>query len=142
MPARPAAGRLSRQPEPPPRRRGWIAWLALLNLLLQIVVPALHNPAQAQASAQSPLLICTAQGLVAVPADNSKPAQDRPASPAIPCPICLALHFTASFPPPATPALPALAMAETVVVGPALARATPGSRPFSAHRPRGPPTIA
>ena len=73
------------------KRVGLIAWLAVVGMLGQFVVPIFFHPAMAAADELVPL--CTAHGVVFVPApgDADPPATPVQSSPF--CPCCLSAQL-------------------------------------------------
>jgi len=79
------------------------AWLALLALALQTLVPALHRPAAAAAPGFDAANMCIAPGNQAPTSGNT----DKAPAHGQPCAICLTLHMLASgFAPPHAVVLP------------------------------------
>jgi hypothetical protein len=93
------------------RRFGPAAWLALLAVLFQALLPAVHHPAgMAMAGGLGiggggGINLCLAPG---TPPGNSAPADPgkNPAPHAPACPLCQAIHAIGGFAPPTAPSLP------------------------------------
>lgn len=115
------------------------AWIALAAMCVLVVVPTL---ARATATAAMPGMgeVCTAEGVRTVPFEGD-PA---PAGPQAldHCPICVVQSAAGSTPPPAVPAVLALALTAAPAM-PALFLVAP--RPlfaWASAAPRGPPAAA
>lgn len=122
------------------RPAGFSAWLALVALLLQVVVPlgqAVPLPAGADSPLRS-LVICTAYGLRGIDqgADARGGASPSAAAAAHSCPVCSSLGFCA-VPAPAV-AAPLPAAAPLAVAAGAAETVRPDRSPAST-RARGPP---
>ncbi len=119
------------------RRSSSAIWLALLGLLIQALLPAVHHPAgMAMAGGMGiggGLNLCLAPGTKPPAEPGKTPAHHLPA-----CPLCQAIHAIGGFAPPTAPSLPRWIGRAMVV--PALA--IDGNEPplYRAHaQPRAPP---
>lgn len=116
------------------------AWLALLSLVLQVLVPALHHPASAALpDGIGAANLCIAPGSQPVgPSDTDK----SPAHGVQACAICQTLHMLGGgyVPPGAVAVAPASFVARLSVLQPAVA-VLDGRRVFQA-RARAPPAKA
>jgi len=123
--------------------RGLAAFAAIVGVLLQLFVFAVHGPANARASlanaqAGEPTIICTAHGIATVmldtegnPVDAPSPMQTRPW-----CDLCPAMAGLVLAPP--SDAF-VLALQSERATPPAAPDAVIEVRSVGAHRNRGPP---
>jgi len=126
--------------------RGFVTGLALLALLLQGLLPLLHNSGRRNAGlgAADSLVICTAFGFVKVSPDadgQADPDSGKPAAARVDCPICLgALHMHA-LPPPVAMALEFPLLLQVLRYS-LWGTAPPSGRETTPARARGPPLIS
>jgi hypothetical protein len=108
---------------------------ALLLALLLALTSGTMAVARGQATAVGTLVLCTGQGVVAVPVD----AEGKPTGAAHICPDCALSLFAALSAPPPGPVRPAAAvMPVSVASGVSLLPRRPGAAP----RARGPPSLS
>ena len=128
---------MSRRPHSAFRRA---AWLALVALFLQIMVPVLHHPASAaQRGGIAAADLCLAPGsLPQAPTDTDKhPAHKLPA-----CSVCLTLHMLGGgFVPPGSLAYASVPTCGAVLA-PIAVDSLPQGRVVSDARARAPPERA
>lgn len=121
-------------------RLRWGAWLALLALVLEALVPAVHRPAAAMAAQMADTAnMCMAPiGPHGAPTDTDKlPARKSP-----PCPICQTLQMLSGgyLPPSAAGFLPDRAAHTVAHALPATS--APARRTAGGIQARGPPRMA
>jgi hypothetical protein len=116
------------------------AWLALLAVWLQAVIPAVHHPAgMALAGGFSAVYqsnLCHAPA-PAAPGDPGKgPAQTMPA-----CALCQALHAIGGFAPPSVVTAATFRVFESIAFAAADNPAAAGRRLRDRQQPRAPPVL-
>lgn len=120
--------------------RGAAGWLAILGLLVQFLVPFLHQPIAQAATpggvAWNVASICLPSGRL--PADLA--GQDDPGGPTTKpaCPLCSLLQQLTLAPPPDAPGLAYVTLEGAHIAEPTLALAPP-CWPVSSAEPRAPP---
>ena len=114
-----------------PRRRAGPAWLAIVSLLLQALLPTgLVAAAGFDRSAEATRFYCGATDGRQAPAKEKGTAQRH-------CVLCLATAIGVA--PATAPALPRPRLAEAVVGGVAASDSVPELSRYTAAQPRGPP---
>lgn len=115
--------------------------VAILALLLQVLMPLVHAPRQANAADAlfaDALVICSANGLVKLP--GSPAGESRDILSLLQCPICAAAHHAGlGLPPMPAPCLH-LQMATLSPIWPDV-QSGPGASRAVAAQPRAPPSI-
>lgn len=126
--------------------RGFVTGLALLALMLQGLLPLLHNSGLRRAGlgAVESLVICTAYGFVKISLDadgQTDPDSGTPAAARVDCPICLGAQHMDGLLPPVAMALEFPLLLQALRYSLWIAAPPPG-RETTPARARGPPLIS
>jgi hypothetical protein len=116
----------------PQHRHAWAAWLSIVALLIDALLPSAVSAATLAGAATAPLKLCGAAD------DGHLPGKQAPPAPLRHCPLCAA--YAAGLP----PGRPGVALAlftegDAPLAVSAAAIAPPDHRAYAAAQPRAPP---
>ena len=118
------------------------SWLAVLAVLFQALLPAVHDVGMAFAGPTGDMAVLTdiAHHLCLAPGSEAPSTPKAPGHLSQPCTLCTAVHAVATFIPPAAPVVAVAANCRPIILA-ATSKSLPCRPVYPSQQPRAPPTL-